>query len=1325
MTKLHSEAEYRSQDHYRAQAREVDLLSFEEEQQLAKRMQLGNQAFTVLMNRIRPFLVENFHNPLLQKMMQSIQQMVPANFIESIRRIENIQLSDDALHHPTPSIALFHTTLDITAQKIAVYNELMSPRLLKEDEEGNYSHELLSLISEIIDLVEETVIPFTKENASVAQRDSIGTRELVIHSAEEAREQMFRANMRLVLSIANRYSNQGIDSEDLISEGNIGLMKAVEYFDPTRGFKFSTYATNWIKQSIVRAMVNNRSTVRVPVHLQETAHTFRQRLSALCKQEMRPIGEQEALALLEYTENQATSIMKTIKIMDNRSLSFEYSNTSRDGGLTKLTTLENRIVNVKSESPEQQLEDDAAERLEQDVFKFFESLLLSMLKDGTLNEREAEILRMRSGMRFQNAKTLQEVGEMFEVTRERIRQLEYIAEWKLRTQIDIIQNRRESIRNGTNRSHPELKDVFLSIEQPLRGGMRGKRKNFVWNATEKRQIEALLSISCNEQAKQLVRAKLELDELNLDSENADEHSSTKAAQKRLISSTAASWMKAAVEEPGIGANTAKAIPEFHTEQGIKNYLEMFRMIRDILADGSPLLEDKATFLERRKFQEQKCIYFKGIDAVFDMEILVEARAKQTISPSLESLPPDKRLARLLKEAGKVDSTTDPHVAAVAKITSLLRETDGEILSEKEGKKYPLWMRKLTEPVATQLHTLLMQNPSADTLKLFFQRTYEMPLSAAESEKILMDCLFQTEKTMENLREFLQFGNAIPEKKSSQYVGNLSVINAFEKNEIIIPNLRRIIETHFEKNPKPVKERVLVDVGAWDGRVTTAIADLFGHIIALEANPTPFKKLAEHQSEHFEVMQGSVENLALTPEFFTFKGDVILMSDILYSLQFEQDESALMWAQSALREKGISISILNDRVAEPGSRAHLHQKMKVRERHPSPARYRDFMTNRGFPAEVAQASLLLQNKSNEGYKAMREMMRFMLPQSIQNDTATLDAYMEKYVKGKGEDGRDQIRQSLFFLVAHEDTNANHSMPKIHIKNRPTPKEQYGSLFQTSSQQNEDISLLPSIPKKEPVQESTNQVQSKIIKRKLWKEQTAPTKETRSYEREDVQNTVLYQRLRGRLIRLVEGRKFKTRIFEQAHYYENKKRFSEPERVHNPKVTKRLNKEIAEVNAALLEARKNNIYAVSPKTGEIMVNGIECVQLEKFAQLYSLNSDILKQAVAMLKIEPEGWALRVDSEEQVLAMGYHTKVYPLKALLQIPYVRKKVSMENAAFMEMFGEDFILEAPSQTTPFLRELDAAIMEEREADINLHDPTSFSSDDADAYPPDLVYATR
>jgi len=234
---------------------------------------------------------------------------------------------------------------------------------------------------------------------------------------KKAREHMIKANLRLVVKIARDYEGIGLPLLDLISEGNIGLMKAVERFDPKKGGKLSTYGSWWIKQSIKRALANQSKTIRLPVHLVDKISKMRRMAMKLQEEFGREPTDEELAAELGTTASRVAQ-MRTASI---RPASLDAPIGDDDSNNFSEMVEDERAIN-----PYDELED-----------KTVVNMLTDMVKH--LDEREATILRFRFGLDGGTEKTLEEVGEKFGVTRERVRQIQNLALRKLRKMIERLE----------------------------------------------------------------------------------------------------------------------------------------------------------------------------------------------------------------------------------------------------------------------------------------------------------------------------------------------------------------------------------------------------------------------------------------------------------------------------------------------------------------------------------------------------------------------------------------------------------------------------------------------------------------------------------------------------------------------------------------------------------------------------------------------------------------------------------------------------------------------------------------------------------------------
>lgn len=253
-----------------------------------------------------------------------------------------------------------------------------------------------------------------------------------------ARERMIKANLRLVVKIAHDYSNFGLPLLDLISEGNIGLIKAVERFDPSKGGKLSTYAAWWIKQSIKRALANQSKTIRLPVHLVDKIARMR-RITAELEEELdrAPTDEEIAFAM----------DMPVNKVAHLKSVSVRPASLDAPVGEDEGTQFGDLIGDENTVDPLENLQNH---NILDDLRKLV----------AELDPREAEIIRLRFGLDGDKPKTLEEVGEMFEITRERVRQLQNMALTRMRKALTANERQRSMEEIQEERREAEKMEIL-------------------------------------------------------------------------------------------------------------------------------------------------------------------------------------------------------------------------------------------------------------------------------------------------------------------------------------------------------------------------------------------------------------------------------------------------------------------------------------------------------------------------------------------------------------------------------------------------------------------------------------------------------------------------------------------------------------------------------------------------------------------------------------------------------------------------------------------------------------------------------------------------
>ena len=283
-----------------------------------------------------------------------------------------------------------------------------------EEDDGGSIEDLLkdSTIAKEI-TINDPVRMYLKEIGKISLLsldEEMALSERIVNGDEEAKNILAESNLRLVVSIAKRYVGRGMLFLDLIQEGNIGLMKAVEKFDATKGYKFSTYATWWIRQAITRAIADQARTIRVPVHMVETINRLSRYQRQLTLELNREPTEEELAKKMHLSLDKVREIVKIAQEPVSLETPIGEEDDSHLGDFVK---------DERSMSPE-----------EYTIHEVLKDEISDVLL--TLTEREEQVLRLRFGLDDGPCKTLEEVGQMFGVTRERIRQIEAKALRKLR-----------------------------------------------------------------------------------------------------------------------------------------------------------------------------------------------------------------------------------------------------------------------------------------------------------------------------------------------------------------------------------------------------------------------------------------------------------------------------------------------------------------------------------------------------------------------------------------------------------------------------------------------------------------------------------------------------------------------------------------------------------------------------------------------------------------------------------------------------------------------------------------------------------------------------
>ncbi|HLC66829.1 MAG TPA: sigma-70 family RNA polymerase sigma factor, partial [Candidatus Nanoarchaeia archaeon] len=391
-----------------SKSKAIPLLTKQEEFSLSNRIKIGKKSYAEIIEIARLHFCEHQTETDMQKMLSSLRELCPAKLNEIVLDM-GIEIDKTA----SKSESLLCTALSLAKQRHKIRGSTTSVS-------GGEKSDNQTLLIRIADWVDEILLPVVKNSLPAQSKSVFESKERITVLGNQARERMESANLLLVIKIARKYEWSGLPIEDLVGAGNEGLLHAVELFDGSLGFKFSTYAYNWIEQSIDRYIKCNANTIRIPVHVSNYIYKIRKEIEQIEQQDGKILSNTEAMSKLGLSNEEQQKILKFWNLQNERNLEDatgknEYGDTASFGSL---------LVDTKAPQPFDELKNEEEQMGNQNAFTALQNCLQELFHRGELDKRKIDVINLRLGLTGKPPMNLEEIGNIYGVTRERIRQIE-------------------------------------------------------------------------------------------------------------------------------------------------------------------------------------------------------------------------------------------------------------------------------------------------------------------------------------------------------------------------------------------------------------------------------------------------------------------------------------------------------------------------------------------------------------------------------------------------------------------------------------------------------------------------------------------------------------------------------------------------------------------------------------------------------------------------------------------------------------------------------------------------------------------------------------